>query len=120
MKLYPLFVIAALATAACTTLHEPLEEAKPIESIRLAGNFAEVGRCLEHALHERDPAGHYEFVSEGAEGILESNGEWEVVFRQETPTSLRAAVKTELTNAGAPKRPAGLTLMIANCADGHS
>ena len=120
MKMQPLIVIVALVAAGCTTLQEPLEEAKPIESIRLSGNFAEVGRCLEHELHESDPAGHYEFVSEGAEGVLEGNGEWEVIFRQETPTSLRAAVKTELTNAGVPKRPAGLTLLIATCADGRS
>mgnify|MGYP000485758853 CR=1 FL=1 len=116
----PLIVIAALVAVGCTTLHEPLEEAKPIESVRLAGNFAEVGHCLERALHKRDPAGHYEFISEGAEGILEGNGEWEVIFRQETPTSLRAAIKTELDNAGLPKRPAGLTLLIATCAGGHS
>jgi hypothetical protein len=120
MRIYPFIVIATFVAASCTTLQVPLEEAKPIESVRLAGNFAEVGRCLEHALHERDPSGHYEFVSEGAEGILEGNGEWEVIFRQETPTSLRAAIKTELTNAGLPKRPAGLTLLIATCAGGHS
>jgi len=109
-------IIGALAVGGCTALQHPLEEAKPIESIRLSGNFADIGRCLEHTLHERDPNGHYEFVTEGAEGTLEGNGAWAVILRQETPTLLRAAIKTELTNAGAPKRPAGLTLMIATCA----
>lgn len=120
MKKQLLIIIATLAVSACTTLHEPLDEAKPIKSIRLSGDFAEVAHCLEYALRARDPAGHYEFVSEGAEGVLEGNGEWEVIFRQETPTSLRAAIKTELNNAGQPKRPAGLTLLITTCAGGHS
>jgi len=116
MDIRHFIIVGAMAIGGCTALQHPLEEAKPIESIRLSGNFAEVGRCLEHALHERDLGGHYEFVAEGAQGILEGNGAWEVVLRQETPTQLRAAVKTELTNAGAPKRPAGLSLLIATCA----
>jgi len=111
-------LLGALALGACTTLHEPLEEAKPIETIRLAGNFEHVGQCLEKTLHERDPNGHFEFHGEGTAGTLEGNGEWEIILRQETPTSFRAAIKTTLTNAGAPKRPAGLTLMIALCAGG--
>ncbi len=109
-------LLGALALGACTSLHEPLEEAKPIETVRLAGDFEHVGHCLERGLHERDPNGHYAFHGEGAEGTLEVDGEWEVILRQETPTSFRAAIKTKLTNTGAPKRPAGLSLMIAQCA----
>jgi hypothetical protein len=120
MKTQFLIIIATLAVGACTMLHEPLEEAKPIESIRLSGNFSAVARCLQYELRARDPASHYEFISEGAQGILKGNGEWEVIFRQETPTSLRAAIKTALNHAGQPKRPAGLTLLIATCAGGHS
>jgi hypothetical protein len=120
MKKQLLIIIATLAVSACSTLHEPLEKSKPIESIRLSGDFSEVAHCFENSLRARDPAGHYEFVSEGAEGVLEGNGEWEVIFRQETPTSLRAAIKTELNNAGQPKRPTGLMLLITTCAAGPS
>jgi hypothetical protein len=107
-----------LFLGACTALHEPLEETKPHESIRLSGDFEAVGHCVEHGLRTRDPNGRYEFVAGAVEGRIEGNGEWEVVLRQETPTSFRAAIKTELTNIGIPKRPAGLTLMIAQCAEG--
>jgi len=108
--------LGAALVAGCSALHHPLEESKPGDSIRLSGDFETVGHCLERVLHERDPSGHYEFHAEAAEGTLDGNGEWEVILRQETPTSIRAAIKTELTNMGAPKRPAGLTLMIARCA----
>ncbi len=107
---------AAALIAGCTALHEPLEEAKPTESIRLSGKMEAVGHCLEKVLHERDTAGHYEFHAEEVEGTLDGNGEWEVILRQETPTSIRASIKTELTGMGAAKRPAGITLLIARCA----
>ena len=120
MKMQLLMIIAALTVGACTTLHEPLKKAKPIESLRLSGDFAEVANCLEYTLRARDPAGHYKFVSEAAQGVLKANSEWEVIFRQETPTSLRAAIKTELNYAGQPKRPADLMLLITACANDNS
>mgnify|MGYP004076764109 CR=1 FL=1 len=120
MKMKLLMIIATFTVSACTTLHEPLKKAKPIESIRLSGDFAEVAHCLKSTLRARDPGGNYKFVSEAAQGVLKGNSEWEVIFRQETPTSLRAAIKTELTYAGQPKRPADLTLLIATCAGDKS
>jgi hypothetical protein len=116
MNVIHFLVAGAIAVGGCTALHEPLEEAKPIESIRLMGDFAQVGHCVENALRQRDPVGHYAFEPKNAEGVLDGNDEWEIVFRQETPTSLRAAIKSELTNVGTPKRPAGLTLLLATCA----
>lgn len=116
MKATVSLLAAAVLLGACAGLHHPLEEAKPINELRLSGNFEQVGHCLERTLQARDPGGHYEFHAEAAEGVLDGNNEWEVVFRQETPTSFRAATKTELTNEGVPKRPAGLSLMIAQCA----
>lgn len=116
MRELALSLCGAAFLVGCTSLHEPLEEKKPTESLRMSGDIEKVGRCVVHDLHERDPSGHYEFYLEDAEGVLEGNGEWEVVFRQETPTGFRAAIKTDLTNAGAPKRPAGLSFLIARCA----
>lgn len=116
MKRAVSLLAAATVLGSCAALHHPLEEAKPINELRLSGDFEQVGRCLEQTLHARDPGGHYEFHAELAEGVLDGNNEWEVVLRQETPTSFRAAIKTELTNEGVPKRPAGLSLMIAQCA----
>jgi hypothetical protein len=118
MARIPLLAGLLLVAGACTALHEPLEEIKPQESIRLSGTFEPVGHCIEQGLRARDPNGHYVFVTGDVEGRIDGNGEWEIVLRQETPTSFRAAIKTSLTNTGVPKRPAGLTLMIAQCAEG--